>query len=142
MVSARVLVGAFSMEANSFLGAQTTRADFEQQVWVPGDQMDRDAAAFAEALAGLQAGGDAPRRAGDAQAREKLAELEKAYGEFQAAMSSIVGNLKPLVEAKTAARRVVDDSENLLATSQKVVEAFEREISGRAANFKIGRAHV
>ena len=33
---------------------------------------------FRTALAALQAGGDTPRRAGDAQAREKLAELEKA----------------------------------------------------------------
>ena len=116
--------------ANALLGGDAIDAAM-------ASQMDRDAAAFAEALAALQAGGAAPRRTGDAQAREKLAELEKAYGEFQAAMSSIVGNLKPLVEAKTAARRVVDDSELLLATSQKVVEAFEREISGRAANFVV-----
>jgi twitching motility protein PilJ len=116
--------------ANALLGGDAIDAQMAAQ-------MDRDAAAFAELLTALQAAGDGPRRAGDTQAREKLAELQQAYGEFQAAMSSIVGNLKPLVEAKTAARRVVDDSESLLGTSQKVVEAFEREISGRAANFVV-----
>ena len=52
MVSERVLVGAFSMEANSFLSAMTTQADFERQVWVVGERVDRDAAGPANELAG------------------------------------------------------------------------------------------
>ena len=105
-------------------------------------QMDKDAAAFSELLSGLQKSGDRADTArkptpGDAQAQQRLVELELAYGDFQAAMASIVGNLQPLVNAKTAARRVVDDSEALLVTTQRMVEAYERELASRAGNFVV-----
>ena len=93
-------------------------------------------------LSGLQKSGDRADTArkptpGDAQAQQRLVELELAYGDFQAAMASIVGNLQPLVNAKTAARRVVDDSEALLVTTQRMVEAYERELASRAGNFVV-----
>ena len=98
-------------------------------------QIDKDAAAFGELLASLQKGGDGARKPADALVQQRLGELERAYGGFQAAMTSIVGNLQPLVSARTAARRVVDESEALLATTQKVVEVYEQELAGRVANF-------
>ena len=98
-------------------------------------QIDRDAAAFSELLSGLQKGGEGARKPTDAQAQQRLVDLEGAYGAFQAAMNSIVGNLQPLVNARIASRRVVDESEALLATTQKMVEVYEQELAGRAANF-------
>jgi len=55
------------------------------------------------------------RRSQGPGSREKLAELERPYQEFQGAVASILGNLQALVNAKQAGRRVVDDSEQLLA---------------------------
>jgi microcystin degradation protein MlrC len=50
--SPRVLVAGFSIEGNSFVPAETTRADFEDQVWVIGDQLGRDSAGATSELAG------------------------------------------------------------------------------------------
>ena len=71
----------------------------------------------------------------DPETQEKLAELDKSYLEFQAAVSSILGNLQALVNAKQAGRRVVDDSESLLAAAQKLTDAYEQELAGRTTNF-------
>ncbi len=48
----RVLVGAFSIEGDSFVPAETSRADFERQVWATGDDIGRDAAGATNELAG------------------------------------------------------------------------------------------
>lgn len=50
--SARVLVGGFSIEGDSFVLGETTRADFESQVWVIGKQLGRDSAGATSELAG------------------------------------------------------------------------------------------
>src|SRR5262249_54289095 len=64
-----------------------------------------------------------------------LAELDKAYKEFQGAVASILGNLQALVNAKQAGRKVVDDSEPLLAAAQKLADGYEEELGGRTTNF-------
>ena len=47
----RVLVGAFSVEGDSFVPAETSRADFERQVWATGDDIGRDSAGSTNELA-------------------------------------------------------------------------------------------
>jgi microcystin degradation protein MlrC len=50
--SPRILVGAFSIEANSFVAAETTEEDFRRQVWAVGDDVVRDTAGPSNELAG------------------------------------------------------------------------------------------
>lgn len=52
MTSMKVLVGAFSIESNSFVPSETMLADFERQVWCRGDAVTRDCAGPASELAG------------------------------------------------------------------------------------------
>ncbi len=90
-----------------------------------------------ELLQGLMKGSDVLRvtAAKDPEQQGKLAELDKAYQEFQGAVASILGNLQSLVNAKQAGRKVVDDSEPLLAASQKLADAYELELGERTTNF-------
>lgn len=48
----KVLVGAFSIESNSFVPSETVVADFERQVWSIGEDVTRDCAGPASELAG------------------------------------------------------------------------------------------
>jgi microcystin degradation protein MlrC len=48
----RILVGAFSIEANSFVPSETTRVDFERQVWALGNEVRRHTAGPSNELAG------------------------------------------------------------------------------------------
>ena len=48
----RVLVGAFSIESNSFVPSETVQADFERQVWSIGEEVTRDCAGPSSELAG------------------------------------------------------------------------------------------
>ena len=50
--SPRILVAAFSIEANSFVPSETTLADFQRQVWALGDEVNRDTAGPTNELAG------------------------------------------------------------------------------------------
>jgi twitching motility protein PilJ len=99
--------------------------------------MGKDTTSFREVLQGLSKGSDVLRVAAakDSEQQAKLAELDKAYQEFQTAVASILGNLQALVNAKEAGRRVVDDSEALLAASQKLTDGYEQELGERAQNF-------
>ncbi|HUL91150.1 MAG TPA: methyl-accepting chemotaxis protein, partial [Burkholderiales bacterium] len=99
--------------------------------------MGKDTTTFRELLQGLTKGSDVLRVAAakDAEQQAKLAELDKAYQEFQGAVASILGNLQALVNAKQAGRRVVDDSEPLLDASKKLADAYEEELGERRTNF-------
>ena len=108
--------------ANAMLGAETVESD-------AAAIMNRDSTVFHELLAGLQ------KSAADAETRQKLAELDKAYTQFLDAATAIAGNVQSLVNARNAARQVVDDSEALFSGTQKVVQAYETELTGRAGNF-------
>jgi len=48
----QILVGAFSIEANSFVPSETTRVDFERQVWALGNEVRRHTAGPSNELAG------------------------------------------------------------------------------------------
>ena len=48
----RILVAAFSIEANSFVPSETTLADFQRQVWALGDEVNRDTAGPTNEIAG------------------------------------------------------------------------------------------
>ncbi len=98
--------------------------------------MDRDAAMFRDLLAALQKGSDALKitAARDAETVEKLVELDKAFGEFRTALASIISNLKDLASAKQAGRRIVEESDALFDSAQKLTQAYENELTERNVN--------
>jgi twitching motility protein PilJ len=127
-----MLTQRLARNANAMLGADVIDPEV-------AFLMGKDTTTFRELLQGLTKGSDVLRvsAAKDPEQQAKLAELDKAYQEFQGAVASILGNLQALVNAKQAGRRVVDDSEPLLAASQKLADAYEQELGGRTTNFVI-----
>ena len=127
-----MLTQRLARNANAMLGADVIDPEV-------AFLMGKDTTTFRELLQGLTKGSDVLRVAAakDAEQQAKLGELDKAYQEFQGAVASILGNLQALVNAKQAGRRVVDDSEPLLAASQKLADAYEQELGGRTINFAI-----
>jgi twitching motility protein PilJ len=127
-----MLTQRLARNANAMLGADVIDPEV-------AFLMGKDTTTFRELLQGLTKGSDVLRVAAvkDAEQQAKLGELDKAYQEFQAAVASILGNLQALVNAKQAGRRVVDDSEPLLAASQKLADGYEAELGGRTTNFVI-----
>jgi twitching motility protein PilJ len=125
-----MLTQRLAKNANAMLGADVIDPEV-------AFLMGKDTTSFREVVQGLTKGSDVLRVAAakDPEQLAKLAELEKAYQEFQTAVASILGNLQALVNAKQAGRRVVDDSEPLLAAAQKLAEAYEVELGGRTNNF-------
>ena len=125
-----MLTQRLARNANAMLGADVIDPEV-------AFLMGKDTTTFRELLQGLMKGSDVLRvtAAKDPEQQEKLAELDKAYQEFQGAVASILGNLQALVNAKQAGRRVVDDSEALLAASQKLADAYEQELGERTTNF-------
>src|SRR6266852_5803843 len=125
-----MLTQRLARNANAMLGADVIDPEV-------AFLMGKDTTTFRELLQGLMKGSDVLRvtAAKDPEQQAKLAELEKAYQEFQGAVASILGNLQSLVNAKQAGRKVVDDSEPLLAASQKLADAYEEELGGRTTNF-------
>src|ERR1700704_5032669 len=127
-----MLTQRLARNANAMLGADVIDPEV-------AFLMGKDTTTFRELLQGLTKGSDVLRvsAAKDAEQQGKLAELDKAYQEFQQAVASILGNLQALVNAKQAGRRLVDDSEPLLAASQKLADAYEQELGERTTNFII-----
>jgi twitching motility protein PilJ len=125
-----MLTQRLARNANAMLGADVIDPEV-------AFLMGKDTTSFREVLQGLSKGSDVLRvtAAKDSEQQAKLAELDKAYQEFQTAVASILGNLQALVNAKEAGRRVVDDSEALLAASQKLTDGYEQELGERAQNF-------
>ena len=125
-----MLTQRLAKNANAMLGADVIDPEV-------AFLMGKDTTSFRELVQGLTKGSDVLRvgAARDPEQLAKLTELEKAYQEFQVAVASILGNLQALVNAKQAGRKVVDDSEPLLAASQKLAEAYEVELGGRTTNF-------
>jgi twitching motility protein PilJ len=127
-----MLTQRLARNANAMLGADVIDPEV-------AFLMGKDTTTFRELLQGLTKGSDVLRvsAAKDPEQQAKLGELDKAYQQFQGAVASILGNLQALVNAKQAGRRVVDDSEPLLAASQKLADAYEQELGGRTTNFVI-----
>jgi twitching motility protein PilJ len=125
-----MLTQRLARNANAMLGADVIDPEV-------AFLMGKDTTSFRELLQGLSKGSDVLRVAAakDPEQQARLAELGKAYQEFQTAVASILGNLQALVNAKEAGRRVVEDSEALLAASQRLSDAYDQELGGRTQNF-------
>lgn len=87
--------------------------------------LGKDTNAFRDILAGLSKGG------GDADMRGKLDELDAAFKEYQGAISSILGNMQPLVLSKQAGSRIFRGSEDLLKATDNLALGYQEGASGR-----------
>ena len=101
--------------------------------------LGKDTNTFRDLLQGLLAGSEALRiqRVSDPDLRAKLGEMEAAFKEYQAAVSSILGNQQRLVNAKRASFDLFRDSEDLLKAAENLFTAFEAELAGRRINFVV-----
>ena len=101
--------------------------------------LGKDSNTFRDTVQALLKGSDTLRVAAarDPETVEKLKELDAAYGEFRVAIASILGNLQSLVNAKTAGRNIVNDSERLLTATDELAAAYQRELEQRATNFVV-----
>ncbi len=87
--------------------------------------LGKDTNAFRDILSGLSKAG------GDADTRAKLEELEGAFKEYQGAISSILGNMQPLVLSKQAGSRIFRGSEDLLKATDSLAQAYQEGGAGR-----------
>jgi len=101
--------------------------------------LGKDSNTFRDTVQALLKGSDNLRvtAARDPETVEKLKELEAAYGEFRVAVASILGNLQSLVNAKSAGRNIVNDSERLLTATDELAAAYQRELEQRTTNFVV-----
>jgi twitching motility protein PilJ len=97
--------------------------------------LGKDTNTFRDLLGALTKGSDVLRIAatGDADTREKLGELETAFKDYQGAVGGILGSMQKLVLAKQAGARIFRDSEQLLAATDKLAEAYQGSVTERAA---------
>ncbi|MGB7540798.1 MAG: methyl-accepting chemotaxis protein [Burkholderiales bacterium] len=125
-----MLTQRLAKNANAMLGADVIDPE-------AAFLMGKDTNSFRELLQAMIKGSDAMRISAtkDPETLARLADLDKTYQEFQVAVASILGNLQGLVNAKQAGRQVVDESEALLNSAQKLSDAYEHELAGRAVNF-------
>ena len=95
-------------------------------------QLGQDLNTFREVLNGLKEGSSTLGvvAVGDADAREKLLELEEVFTRFESQAGQILKSMPQLVEAKRAAREVFDESEQLLTLTQRVTERYQAMGSG------------
>jgi twitching motility protein PilJ len=95
--------------------------------------LGKDTNAFRDILQGLGKGSDALRLSGinDADSREKLNSLDGAFKQYQEAISSILGNMQPLVLSKQAGSRIFRGSEELLKATDNLVLGYQETLADR-----------
>lgn len=87
--------------------------------------LGKDTNAFRDILAGLGKTGS------DADTRAKLDELNAAFKDYQGAISSILGNMQPLVLSKQAGSKIFRGSEELLKATDDLALGYQEGVSGR-----------
>jgi twitching motility protein PilJ len=99
--------------------------------------LGKDSLTFRDTLQGLMQGDANLRiaRVVDPQLRDKLAELDTAYRQYQASSKDILGNIQKLVSAKRAARDLFNDSETLLGAAERLSTGYEAQLAARRVNF-------
>jgi twitching motility protein PilJ len=111
--------------AHALMSSEVINAETAQQ-------LGQDLTAFSEVLATLKNGnaslGIFPMQ--NSPAQNALLELENAFVHFEKQANQILKNMPQWVEAKRAAREVLDESENLLALTQGVTQRFQQMGTG------------
>jgi twitching motility protein PilJ len=97
--------------------------------------LGKDTNTFRDLLGALTKGSETLRIGAttDADTRQKLAELETNFKEYQSAVGGILGSMQRLVLAKQAGANIFRDSEGLLTTTDKLAEGYQGSLAERAA---------
>ncbi|HZX32034.1 MAG TPA: methyl-accepting chemotaxis protein [Rhodocyclaceae bacterium] len=95
--------------------------------------LGKDTNAFRDNLTGLIKGSESLRLSGsnDADTKEKLAELETTFKDYQNAIGNILGNMQPLVLSKQSGSRIFRESEDLLKATDNLAAAYQEYLSER-----------
>ena len=135
MAALKLLAGASSREiaASNQLVMLTQRIAKNASALLVGTEINpevafllgKDTNAFRDLLSGLSKG------ANDADSRAKMDELEIAFKEYQGAISSILGNMQPLVLSKQAGSRIFRESEDLLKATDNLAQGYQLGLSER-----------
>jgi twitching motility protein PilJ len=94
--------------------------------------LGKDSVSFRQLINGLTSGSESLRlgAASDPDLKERLAQLDKAAQESEHAISGILANVQPLVQAKQAGSAVVRDSGALFDATDKLHEAYDAQNAG------------
>ena len=123
--------GAREIAAANQLVMLTQRIAKNASALLVGDEINpevafllgKDTNAFRDILQALGKGSN------DADTREKLGDLDKAFKSYQAAVGSILGNMQPLVLSKQAGARIFRGSEDLLKATDDLAGGFQQQVS-------------
>lgn len=94
--------------------------------------LGKDTNTFRDVLLGLINGNPDLRLSavGDADTRDKLTELQEVFKEFETHVNNILQSMQELVNSKQAGRSIFVGSDEILASTQKLTEAYEDRSGG------------
>ncbi|MCP5279066.1 MAG: type IV pili methyl-accepting chemotaxis transducer N-terminal domain-containing protein [Thiobacillus sp.] len=102
-------------------------------------QLAQDARTFRDVLDGLLKGSDSLGlgAVADANARDKVLELQEVFAGFESQVNNVLKNMAPLVEAKRAARELFDESDQLLAMTYALTQRYQATGTGITLLFAV-----
>ena len=102
-------------------------------------QLGQDVRTFREILNGLLEGNEEVglSAVADADAHNKLQELNDVFAAFEKQIDSILAGMPQLVEARRSARELFDESENLLTITQKLTGEYQSMAVGLSLVFAV-----
>ena len=89
--------------------------------------LGKDTTLFKANLLGLRDGSEKMRltAVGNADIRSKLDEMAKEFAPFESKINSVLANIQPVLQAKQAGGGIFGGSDQLLASGEKAVSAYE-----------------
>ena len=137
--------GARELSVSGQLVMLTQRMAKNANALLAGESIDpevafllgKDTNTFRDLLQGLSKGSESLRlpAASDADTKERLAELEKAFAAYQSAVSGVLGNMQRLVNAKQSAQSIFNDNEKLKDALTELSDGYQKEFDARKVNF-------
>ena len=137
--------GARELSVSGQLVMLTQRTAKNANALLAGESIDpevafllgKDTNSFRDLLQGLIKGSESLRLTAttDADTKERLAEMEKAFAAYQSAVSGILGNMQRLVNAKQSAQSIFNDNEKLKDSLVELAGAYQKELDARQINF-------
>ncbi|WP_313952067.1 methyl-accepting chemotaxis protein [Accumulibacter sp.] len=96
--------------------------------------LGKDTNTFRDTMKALSKGSEALRIGAttDPDTKAKLSELDVSFSEYRTAVGGILGNLQRLVIAKQAGSQIFRDSEELLAATDQLAQAYQGSVMQRA----------
>jgi twitching motility protein PilJ len=137
--------GARELSVSGQLVMLTQRMAKNANALLAGESIDpevafllgKDTNSFRDLLQGLIKGSETLRltATSDADTKERLAEMEKSFAGYQAAVSGILGNMQRLVNAKQSAQSIFTDNEKLKDSLSELAGAYQKELDARTYYF-------